>query len=416
MRGAGNTGPGLGAGLERDPGLDFVRALALVLMVVAHFPAGASGLSRYFLGLHDLSETAPVFFFFAFGMTFDRFLMKDRRTKIESSFLFLYVALAHNLIIRGLMVMDFLAFLCVWRIVLAVIESGGPIRSRYYLGFCALILLGQLLISPGFINRLCIWSSGKFPFESWGMFVVGGLVFARARRFSTRLLFVVLPLAFAGAVLGLGLDSAGPALAFTRKPLSAPYALAFFGVATLMVESVRGAAGLYRRIPIIPAVFEFISRNLLIATAVHYFAYALVADLMRAAVHISPTAFALLQSADGRYVIGAPLSLLSTVAALWAVIGFWERYRDSSLPARLRANIHPSAVIILLADTALFNLRTMVKGPALAELAGGHFGAGASMVLTFMGLAVLTYFCLEMTEHRVRSKAGDGGQGLRSFT
>jgi hypothetical protein len=253
-----------------------VRGLALVLMVTSHTsvmyalameraPGDAARL------LWAVGETAPAWFFFAFGMTFDRLNARPSSSILARLRLFFCLALVHNALVGPLLQLDFLAFLWLAQVTLLLVERLlRPRDAHYAAAWCGLV--ASMLAAPhaywdGWFRAIV---PGFFPLVPWILFVVAGLLYQRRR--AVRAWW---PLGVALVVLSLAIALAQPWLGWSswllnKLVLTAPYVLLLTGCALLGCEAVRRFPDAYRSVPVAPRLFDFLSRNLLLGTVLHY--------------------------------------------------------------------------------------------------------------------------------------------------
>jgi len=336
----------------RDRGLDAIRVLALALMVAAHFSFFIPASSVSAEALNFIGETAPAFFFFAFGMTFDRFLRKDRQTQVRRGLLLLWVALAHNLLVgqlhgaRGLLQMDFFAFLWVCLVVLSTVEAQLRPSTRAYA-----VVLGvgaALLITPWGHHLLDMVESGvpgAFPLYPWGLFVVAGLLYSRAPRPHRSALCGAVAVAVGVALVvlqrsGFGLES----WELAKRPMSGAYFLVTCGACAVIVA----AAGRKSSASAPSPVVVFLSSNLLLCTVLHYVPVHAIGALSRYAA----------SSANISTVLGPQSSYIAMwvgtaacFALVWpltvGVLGFWERIRGWALFQEAGSRLAVTALLLL---------------------------------------------------------------------
>ena len=389
----------------RDRGLDAVRVLALALMVAAHHSwsvpvSTASGDAFQFLG-----NTAPAFFFFAFGMTFDRFLRKDRKTQIGRCLLFLWVALAHNLLVAqmrgryGLLHTDFLFVLWLCLVVLLVVEIQLRPTPRTY----ALVLgvgTALLVFTPWGHSIQALLEKGipgEFQLYPWGLFVIAGLLFSRSSQ--PRRAALAAAVAVAVGVALVALDRSGYGLdgwALTRRPMSGPYFLILCGLSVSVVSVLRRTSA--SSAPSRTVVF--LSSNLLLCTVLHYVPVSIVGALSGqiAGDESAATVF----GRDSSYIImwlgaGVCIALLSPLTL--GVLKAWEHIRDARVVQAGRARLAFTAFAALAAaQTCLFMACDITSRSA----SGAYLPAWVvSLTPTVTGAVIVTamaYAALEMRE------------------
>lgn len=375
---------------QRDWGLDCVRVLALLLMAGIHFfkvLPEAGPLSRT---LHFAGDGAAGFFFFAFGMTAPRYHAKSASQKLASTLPFLFVALAHNVYVwRRLEGVDFLFFLLLWRLILAAIAISFPRPARAAAGLFVAIAAALLAVpdTTG-LNRIFTSAiTGFFALLPWGLFVLGGFVYAEWRPrpavgIAVSLTAVVAALACDAAALPLGRAS----LALEKWPLDTPYALFFCGLSVLCVELARLWRPDDRTRPpgAIARGVRFLSAHLLLATALHYLAVHLLTWLTPHLALLRPASHD-----EGRVVAAIALSWSIALAVLFLVVpasvALGRRLTPSRPCAWLRRHTAFVAVALLL-------VISLVNSPYALRL---FFDGSPAGLPEGLALGVLIYFALE---------------------
>lgn len=410
---------------SRDPGLDAIRAMALFLMVAAHSFRQYLPVDDFSRNLRFVYESSPAFFFFAFGMSADRFNRKESRIKVEQLLLFFYVAIAHNstfsggLLQRGFL-LDFLLCLWAWRVILALLEWDRKVSNRAYLIFCGCGFVLLTLLPPAFFSSLTDGEFWSFPLLPWGLYIICGLIYVRMEKRRTRVW------ALAGAVaICLGFIiwyrlAGGPGGFFAKSPQTAAYFALFVTAAGLLVEAVRGLERWYRALPGVPGLVEFASRDLLLAFAIHY----------TVAYHV-PRLVAFLLSGRGGQLSAMPawgviviplIGLGLTLAGTWAILSIWARLAELHPFRAARVNFHLTAVLLLIGLFALCNLKIYFNDPASIPIFGLGPGSALPGLLTRgvrdYAIILLVYFTLELMRHRAGPEkprgAGAGGAGSGS--
>jgi hypothetical protein len=340
---------------ERQVELDFVRGLALVLMVTSHTGFTYALAMKREPGeaarwLWQIGETAPAWFFFAFGMTFDQLRAKSASVVRHRLWLFFCLAIVHNALLGGLMQLDFLAFLWLAQVTLLAIERFLEPRDWHYaVAWCGFV--SSMLARPhGYWDE---WVRaivpGFFPLMPWILFVVAGLLYQRARAarawWPLGVGLVVLSLSMALAQGWIGWSS----WAFNKLVLSAPYVLLLTGCALIACEAVRSFPDAYRRLPVVPRLLGFLSRNLLLGTVLHYlsvFGFFAIAY-----------AFVPIPVLRERQLAGVALATLASLACLALLIAFARRWweRGPAPPFRVREDV--VALFGMLLGVLLMKLR-----------------------------------------------------------
>ena len=249
----------------RDRSLDIIRVTALLFMVAAHWGRAMPDAYRLVNIMQFVFELAPVLFFFAFGMTLDRFLAKPLGRRIEDHLKLFILAAIHSLYQQNNpFSSDFFMFLFAARLLFDVAARVGA-ANRMLVGLFLLALCGAWVALPlPFVYGLFVPSfPGWFPVFPWILFVVAGRAFAHRRHSHGTAILALLGVSvalFDFLVLGHGLS---------KWPLSPDYTLLFgsgTAVSILVLDRIRWPAFLPWR------TVELLSGNLLLATALHYIA------------------------------------------------------------------------------------------------------------------------------------------------
>lgn len=253
----------------RDRSLDIVRVTALVFMVTAHWGRALQDSYHLVNILQFVFEVAPVLFFFAFGMTLEHFLRKPLARRIESHLKLFILAVVHSLYGQKTpLSSDFFMFLFAARL-LFDIHSQINATNRVLVAAFVLALCGAWIVLPFSIAYDFFMPSfpGWFPVFPWILFVAAGRAYSRHRQD---------PRTAAVALFGLSLalfDVLVLGNRLSKWPLSPDYALLFASgtaLAFIVLDRIRWPALLPWR------TIELLSGNLLLATALHYVAVAVV--------------------------------------------------------------------------------------------------------------------------------------------
>lgn len=134
---------------RRDLGLDALRVLGLLLMVTIHYFQRLPSPTALTDFLNFVGESAPAFFFFAFGLTFARFRSKTTLDKLGASLMLMYVGLAHNVLVADLTHVDFLFFLFLARVVVDAMSSLRNEKSAYLMLSIGMMLFALMVPESG---------------------------------------------------------------------------------------------------------------------------------------------------------------------------------------------------------------------------------------------------------------------------
>jgi hypothetical protein len=399
---------GLVGKIQRDPGLDFIRGLALVLMVSIHYARITPYENEFNNAFKDFAEAAPAFFFFGFGMTFDRFLAKTNREKWELNLYFLWVALAHNIVRAGLLTLNFLFSLWFWRVILTLLERDRRRPAGLYLAVCAATAAIIFVVPPAFFTRIreAVWGEGPglLWLMPWGGFVLMGLVYSRLEGAAARWILLLALGGFTAACSVLHCFISFPGLALTKIPVSVPYLSFNCSLCILFIEIIRRRSAAYFRIPLVPALFTFMSKNLLLGTVLHYLVDgALIFVGQRAGrpgVWLPP-----MGPWESAYIyIGSLLAVSGVLVLIRFTNAGWAQIRNRGIIRWLRRRRLAVGAVIIAAMTILNLVKLQLESsPCLGKIclsAGAGLAARKLIVVAVVGGFI--YLALELIEYRSR--------------
>lgn len=260
---------------KRDFGLDSIRCLALFLMIFAHYPLPDAVDTQPWIKL--LAGSAPVIFFFGFGMTIHRLLQKSKKVQLEQTFLFILLAVSLNMaFVQKIVYMEFFMFLAIVQAL--IVFSGilsikllwfsliGTLTSCFYFVFenYSFISSQNLHQYYGYLPSV----GGNFPLLPWLIFVVMGCLYNFLPKTNP-----VNNTIFSGAVVVL-FTLAVLDVEFIKKPLNLAYCLGFIAFSIVMYFVSRKYN--YRESSFIYRSVNFYSKNLLLCTCMHYVAIMVV--------------------------------------------------------------------------------------------------------------------------------------------
>jgi hypothetical protein len=322
---------------HRDAGLDLLRCTALVFMVFAHFPSSSE--SPFISAVYFLTGSTPALFYFAFGMTFNRFAQKAGMLKFRITFAFFIIAVFLNLAFAGRYIYnEFFFFLWLSQCAMAAIVTCIKKPMRPILLFLCGMLICMVILPHGYITG--VFSSvvqGNFPFLPWFIFVLAGYCFAQRhiRAITTGLVLVLISI--------LLYASGGRNLQIEKYPLSATYSMLFSGVAILIY-------GVGKRIPALSRnrMVVYISENLLLATIVHYITYDVLLAINYAIKHV--LGFNVLAGHPNVLIVVLPIVCIAIlVALLKAALAAWTICRKNKFVAtKIVPNTIAAAIAVLL--------------------------------------------------------------------
>jgi hypothetical protein len=248
----------------RDTGLDLLRFVALSLMIFAHFPISQDSIVVTFIKF--IARSAPALFYFAFGMTFQHFARKDSIIKLRIAVVFFVIALLHNMAFTGQVIhYEFFFFLWFAQIFMTLVTlAKRPTRLCAILLF--LILFVWIIMPDNSLTAIFkAGIQGNFPFLPWLCFVLAGFLFSHRSKTN-----FILPALFLLVALVLHVSSASM-FVIQKYPLSISYFLLFTGVSMIIYYAGHYLPDLSRVKMII-----YLSKNLLIATILHYVTFTIL--------------------------------------------------------------------------------------------------------------------------------------------
>ncbi|MBF0100888.1 MAG: hypothetical protein HQK77_08280 [Desulfobacterales bacterium] len=371
---------------SRNIGLDYIRAMGLLLMMSIHYARFIPEKTKLVYYLKFIGESSPAFFFFAFGMTLTRFLEKEAGDRFQKGLMFLYVALLHNLLWHHLFYSDFLFFLWAWLFIIAILEIVRPLPNFIYMTLIVTVL-GIMVCVPSYhIPMICkeIFD-GPFKLIPWGCFILSGLYFKRRNEFDQNYWQGIL-------IIGLGLFLYSLSkvyvdyfsLKIIKWPLTPTYFLLFIGLNILMVNFINNHHSFFENQFRLPSrLCNFISSNLLLATAIQFFVFK-CAELIISKVNQS----VLLKYDVFFVVLGVLLCNVLLLIILKWILVFWKHYKYHAVFRMLRENFHAHAI-------------GMVFGCAVFSACISYFKLGNLYnVFFFTVIIIMHYFCLEMAHYR----------------
>ena len=384
----------LGKALPRDPGLDFIRALSVICMTVAHF--------SYHVPPHTLAgrlvqffaELAPPLFFVSFGMTFDRFFSKGPIVmRIRSRHLF-YLALCVNLLFhKRLLASDFFWFLWFWQAAVALAEFFLRPLTWFWATLTGGIAVCLFVFPFTAMNNIfSLGLPGSFPILPWGGFVLAGIVFSRVGGNAAR------DMAVSGLVLLLGiacgLAGAGGVwknLILIRWPMSGPYFLVSLGLVIFLASAVRHWKGAYYAAPGIARALEQISRNLLLFVVMH-FAACLPAGLCIGIFNVLDLVHNHAWLDAPVILAGGMVSVATLILMVHASDELWPVIRDTRILSKARKHFDGVAVCMISA--------LMILGESAGEVPTAWT---FSLTDTAIWL-VMWYYALEIKQWKVQPR------------
>lgn len=378
--------------MRRDIPLDILRVSALVLMASVHFGRSVPAEDFLIQMMQFLGELAPVVFFFAYGMTFQYYAEKPLPVRVTESLQLLGLGIVHSLTLQGTpFTSEFFTFLAVSRVVLEIGVRMNPL-SRGMLAAAAVLAGVAWVLNPvGTYNAFERSNQGWFPLVPWIVFVVAGYWYQKFRWHP-----YVPVICAASVVLGLAawlVTGEAP----TKWPMTPSFALIFGGATGLLAYGLDRLA-----LASEPRSVEFLSRNLLLATVLHYLpiwgmtvAYKyLLADGV--APEYLPALYIILSAAS----VG--LVYLLVVAALWSV----ELAQRIELFG-LMVSAYPALCLLLIVGYGFLQTQTDVLGSAPLKLVGLVIMVYLAVVMTQRGARVQPAAQPEaraLVDHRVRAE------------
>ena len=332
----------------RDTGLDLLRFVALCLMIFAHFPISED--SNIVIFVKFIARSAPALFFFAFGMTFQHFARKENTLKLRIAVVFLVIALLHNLAFTGNLIhYEFFFFLWFAQIFMTLVFTLSK-RPLYLCVVLFTLIIAFWILFPKVMLAapLKIGIQGNFPFLPWLCFVLAGFIFSHRRKSN-----FILPALFLLIALLLHVSSASN-FAIQKYPLSISYFLLFTGVSMIIYYAGAFLPDLSRSKMIV-----FLSKNLLIATILHYVTFTILNILHQPVKHFIGIDF--IARYPGTAILLAPILCLSILVVLvyvatylWRIIHQGRIMQQWFLP-------HTLKLAVLIVGASYFISRTITE-------------------------------------------------------
>lgn len=269
----------------RNIALDYIRTLALLLMSLIHMWRDLLGRGAVDRILLSAGETAPVFFFVAFGMTQNRMVKKNASEVMRFVVLSGFIAVFQSYFLFSAPVWDFFPFL--WAALLLVLLGnwlGLSHRQFLLLSVAVLVvnmirplgvsLIGATLADGAFAQRLWLFPGGFFPLP-WAVLVFLG--FALGMQYRPMPRDLVMAAAGMTVVVALNVVVAlrpdvplAYRLTLSKWSATSPYLV--FGCAEVLL--VYAGLDYISRFPVAEKWFypttRFVSDNLMVGTVLHY--------------------------------------------------------------------------------------------------------------------------------------------------
>lgn len=232
-------------------------------MVFAHFPIAER--TDYVNSVDFFTGSAPALFYFAFGMTFHRFAKKSVLVRFRRISIFLVIAVLHNLTFSGVVLAyEFFFFLWLSLLVMQLVEMIPFDTLKATVLMLVLLLMSWTCFHSSFLSEVSRFSliNGNFPIIPWIGFVLAGYIFhAGVKAQYITLLLIGL---FFLIDLKTGLE-------IIKYPLSLTYFVLFAAFSVLIYYSGRTSKILSQNKMVV-----FISKNLLLATILHYVTFIVI--------------------------------------------------------------------------------------------------------------------------------------------
>ena len=388
---------------RRDLGLDALRVLALLLMVAIHYFQRLPSPTPLTDSLQFVGESAPVFFFFAFGLTFARFSSKTTLDKLETSLMFMYVGLAHNILVARLAQVDFLFFLFMARVIVDAMGSLRNERSAYLKLAMGIMLLALLFPEKGSIDRLFIQMlGGFFPIFPWIVFVLLGAFYSKWAPSRRRGALLGGGLIIAAVVMGGSAHALGrSSLEISKWPLTTPYILLFTGINLLILEGMRQIQAAVESRPWLRNPMVYLSKHLLLATVLQYFPLELLFWAGNRVSILRPD-----ENDETAVLIATAVGSLSALLLLFGLLPLtlriWNLGKNKAFFESLRHHRALTAISLIGGVALLCTPKASVLTGSDVTLIVGKFSATIAMA----------YFALELHEWQTRKRnAGRRGDG-----
>jgi len=396
---------------ERDIGLDYIRALALILMVSIHYWRLIPDVSKSVEMLKFIGESAPAFFFFAFGMTMDKFFEKDHNTRLVRLTSFLYISLIHNIFVAKTFVTGFFFILWAIQALFYIMHTILKKPARWH---CIILLTTTLFMFILPFQKVSSFFSllipGHFPILPWGLFVIAGYIFSKYRERTDSLNFILpfILISIAAGCLLLNYYYPGYKNFGIRKwPMSAPYFILFSGISILFVNCTNQYKAQLFQISFIYQPILFISKHLLFAVVISYLSSA---PFMKILTLFFTTDF-IIEHALFFLITGAIICMFIQLVLMKGVLYLWNAYNKLRISSWLYDHFDMIAIVSIITCSAGMGItRYTLQGPG-SYLFGHDSLITASRVIESYDIWLLTclflmlFFGLIMTERRLSSVA-----------
>lgn len=378
--------------MRRDIPLDILRVSALVLMTSVHFGRSLPADDFLIQTMQFVGELAPVVFFFAYGMTFHYYAEKPLSVRVTESLQLLVLGIVHSLAMQGTpFTSEFFTFLAISRVAIEIGTKMTPLSRGVLAAAAAVACVAWVLHPAGTYNAFERSNPGWFPLVPWIVFVLAGYWFQKFRNHPR-----VPAVCTASVVLGLiiWLATGGSP---TKWPMAPSFALIFGGATGLL------AYGLDRlQLASEPRSVEFLSRNLLLATVLHYLPFwgmtvfykHLLADGV--APEYLPALYIILSA------VSVALVYLLLVAVLWSV----ELVQRTELFG-LMVSAYPALCLLLIVGYSFLQTQASVLGSAPLKLLGVTVMIYLAVVMAQRGARVQPAVQREaraLVDHRARAE------------
>jgi hypothetical protein len=275
----------IGPNNKRLAELDYIRVLALLLMVIAHSTVAVEVSSSVAKLIRHFGHIAPAFFFFAFGITDQLFLRKKPiGYQLRGNAMLFCIAICHNFFMSNIfLINEFFFFLWICQFLLIVfryLNNDNPSNKRLLLYTFFILALMVLLPFKIYLFAVSEFLKGPFPFPTWGLFITSGIIFARCfyeqndagtLTSDRRVLKVAILIILASLVLFLAGNLLElKSLDIKKGPLSPTFVTFFTGISIVIVVILKYSTGMLARLKVINQTVVFLSKNLLLATVLHY--------------------------------------------------------------------------------------------------------------------------------------------------
>jgi len=393
-------------------------------MIAIHYSRSIPATHEVSRVLKFIGESAPAFFFFAFGMTFDRFLAKSTHEKFRLHLLFLYVAIIHNIYVKWVFRLDFLFLLWLWRVVLSLLEVRSRRSNSFYLLICTVVLVAPALNPPEFYLDLTSWLAKGITFRftplKWGVFVLMGLVYSRTGSSRARSAYAVALLALSATFYFLNRAGGYDDFEFSKDSTSTPYVVFFCAANFLLLQGLRIRVPRFLQRPRVSRLTVYTSKNLLLGTVVHFLPTTIMVNIAAILVEKKYQFLPAIERYDYVYIVaGSLLAIVVTLILLALTNRMWRLITPRIVSLKFTPRYHAGAVALIASALVLMLLRKAGPWDVAFQQWAHLYLPHVAFVLLQKGIIlypifIMIYLTLAMMEYRFAAKKQGPEPGARA--